>query len=87
MSKSQSSSVANPFVLAVRICLVIGFCVVTAHSDAIPPKRSWQDEVIYVIVTEKFFDGNRANDFMLGRYEREKSHYEGGLCGVAISTE
>lgn len=52
-------------------------------GESAPPHlvRDWQDEIIYVIVIQKWFNGNPANDYMLGRFGPDKSRYEGGLWG------
>ena len=37
-----------------------------ARGDA----RRWEDEIVYVVIIEKFFDGDPANDFMRDRFSR-----------------
>lgn len=44
-------------------------------------RRSWEDEIVYVIVIQKFFNGDRSNDVMLGRFGKERGRYEGGFWG------
>lgn len=44
-------------------------------------RRSWEDEIVYVIVVQKFFNGDRSNDVMLGRFGKERGRYEGGFWG------
>ncbi|WZO99075.1 alpha-amylase family glycosyl hydrolase [Isosphaeraceae bacterium EP7] len=46
--------------------------------------RPWEDEVVYVVILEKFFNANPANDVMAGTYGKERSRYEGGLWGGDI---
>ena len=43
--------------------------------------RQWQEEIVYVVIEQKFFNGNLANDVMARRFGAEKSRYEGGLWG------
>jgi alpha-amylase len=58
------------------------FSIGTARSQATSfLTRDWKDEIIYVIVIQKWFDGNPANDYMLGRFGADKSRFEGGLWG------
>jgi alpha-amylase len=44
-------------------------------------RRAYEDEIVYVIVVQKFFNGDRSNDMMLGRFGKERDRYEGGLWG------
>ena len=72
--------------LAVTLCVSLsenaGAGSGTGDPRALPaPKRDWQDEIIYVIVVQKWFNGNHANDYMLGRFGPDKSGYVGGLWG------
>jgi alpha-amylase len=41
----------------------------------------WEDEIVYVIVIQKFCNGDRQNDVMLGRFGQDRSRFEGGLWG------
>ena len=43
--------------------------------------RRWEDEIIYAVIIEKFFNGNPANDIMRGRFLEERDRYEGGYWG------
>jgi alpha-amylase len=43
--------------------------------------RSWEDEIVYVIVVSKFFDGDPTNNVMLGRFGKNRSRFEGGFWG------
>lgn len=43
--------------------------------------RRWEDEIVYVVIVEKFFDGDHANDIMRDRFFRERERYEGGYSG------
>ena len=48
---------------------------------AVSERRSWEDEIVYVIVVSKFFDGDPTNNVMLRRFGKERSRYEGGFWG------
>ena len=48
-----------------------------ASGDA----RRWEDEIVYVVIIEKFFDGDPANDIMRDRFLKERDRYEGGFWG------
>ena len=48
-----------------------------ASGDA----RRWEDEIVYVVIIEKFFNGDATNDFMRERFFQERQRYEGGYWG------
>jgi glycosidase len=48
-----------------------------ADGDA----RRWEDEVVYVVIIEKFFNGDPTNDFMRDRFLQERERYQGGFWG------
>ena len=43
--------------------------------------RRWEDEIVYVVIIEKFFNGNPANDIMRERFFQERKRYQGGYWG------
>ena len=43
--------------------------------------RAWEDEIVYVVIIQKFFNGDPANDVMANRFARDRDRYEGGLWG------
>jgi glycosidase len=43
--------------------------------------RRWEDEIVYAVIIEKFFDGNPANDIMRNRFFKDRHRYEGGFWG------
>ena len=43
--------------------------------------RRWEDEIVYVVIIEKFFNGNPANDIMRQRFMGERNRYQGGYWG------
>ena len=55
---------------------------VTALLLALPgDTRQWEDEVVYVVITEKFFDGDASNNWMRERFIKDRDRYEGGFWG------
>jgi glycosidase len=43
--------------------------------------RRWEDEIVYVVIIEKFFNEDPANDRMRGRFLEKRGRYEGGFWG------
>ena len=43
--------------------------------------RRWEDEVVYAIIIEKFFDGDPSNNLMRSRFLNDRPKYEGGFWG------
>jgi len=43
--------------------------------------RRWEDEVVYVVIIEKFFDGDPTNNIMRDRFFKDRKRYEGGFWG------
>jgi glycosidase len=64
-----------------------GFAMSVALSNplAVPPARGdarrWEDEIVYVVIIEKFFNGDPATNVMHGRFSKERARYEGGYWG------
>jgi glycosidase len=61
---------------------------VMSGTSTLPPlplaggdARRWEDEIVYVVIIEKFFNGDATNDFMRERFFRERERYEGGYWG------
>ena len=52
-----------------------------AQQTANSPSRQWCDEIVYVVIVQKFFNGDQTNDVMLRRFGRERARYEGGFWG------
>lgn len=46
-----------------------------------PATRQWCDEIVYVVIVQKFFNGDQTNDVMLKRFGKERDRYEGGFWG------
>ena len=36
--------------------------------------RRWEDEIVYVVIVAKFFDGDPATGIMRGRFFSERQH-------------
>ena len=43
--------------------------------------RRWEDEIVYVVIQQKFFNGDTANDIMARRYQSHRDRYEDGYWG------
>jgi glycosidase len=43
--------------------------------------RRWEDEIVYVVIIEKFFNGDPANDIMRNAFFPERERYQGGYWG------
>jgi glycosidase len=54
----------------------------TALLFALPEDvRQWRDEIVYVVIIEKFFDGDKANNYMKDGFFKDRGKYEGGFWG------
>jgi glycosidase len=47
--------------------------------------RRWEDEIVYVVIIEKFFNGDPGNDIMRERFLAERERYQGGYWGGDLS--
>ena len=43
--------------------------------------RRWEDEIVYAIIIEKFFDGDPTNNAMRDHFLKDRTRYEGGFWG------
>jgi glycosidase len=43
--------------------------------------RHWRDEIVYVVIIEKFSDGDPTNNYMRNRFYKDRGRYEGGFWG------
>lgn len=43
--------------------------------------RRWEDEIVYGVIIEKFFNGDPTNDIMRDRFFQERERYQGGYWG------
>src|SRR6185312_4864697 len=43
--------------------------------------RQWEDEVVYAVITERFFDGDASNNYMKEHFVEDRDRYEGGYWG------
>ena len=64
--------------LATLAILLSFLCSPATAGD---PRRQWRDEIVYVIIVQKFCNGDPANDVMLRRYGQDRAQYEGGFWG------
>lgn len=44
-------------------------------------ERPWRDEVVYVVIIQKFYDGDPSNNHMRDRFLKHRGRYEGGFWG------
>jgi glycosidase len=42
---------------------------------------AWQDQILYVLIPHKFFDGDPSNNIMKDRFHLPNARYEGGFLG------
>jgi cyclomaltodextrinase / maltogenic alpha-amylase / neopullulanase len=63
--------------IAMSVALSSTLAQTLAGGDA----RRWDDEIVYVVIIEKFFNGDPTNDFMRGRFLQDRERYEGGFWG------
>jgi alpha-amylase len=54
--------------------------VQSSRTNSFAP-RLWLDEIFYVIILGKFFNGDKSNDVMAQRYASSKERLEGGYWG------
>ena len=64
--------------MVARIMLLL---IVVASRFATADVRGWEDEVVYVVIPAKFYDGDPSNNFMAARFGRERAKYQGGYWG------
>jgi cyclomaltodextrinase / maltogenic alpha-amylase / neopullulanase len=58
------------------------FAWLVASMLALPnDARRWEDEVVYVVIIEKFADGDPSNNVMRDRFLKDRARYEGGFWG------
>jgi glycosidase len=58
------------------------FAWLVALMLALPDNaRRWEDEVVYVVIIEKFADGDPSNNVMRDRFLKDRARYEGGFWG------
>lgn len=43
--------------------------------------RRWEDEIVYVVILQKFFNGDPGNDIMARQYRAKRDRYQGGFWG------
>jgi cyclomaltodextrinase / maltogenic alpha-amylase / neopullulanase len=80
---------------AVLLCLAAVASTTAAHAERsvsgaavdqrIATNDSWQDQIVYVLIPSKFFDGDPSNDIMKRRYHLPNPSYEGGYLGGDIA--
>jgi glycosidase len=61
--------------------MTVGLFTVPPLPLAGDDARRWEDEIVYVVIIAKFFNGDPANDFMRQRFFQERERYQGGYWG------
>lgn len=68
--------------IAWTVAMLVGFAFPLPPSFPPPIEgRSWEDEVVYVVIVERFADGDPANNVMARQYNKDWARYEGGFRG------
>jgi alpha-amylase len=69
-------------IAALAVFMIGGFAAnLRAQETSAAAQREWRDEIVYVVIVQKFCDGDTANDVMPRRYGKDKARYEGGYWG------
>jgi glycosidase len=50
-----------------------------------PASMAWQDQIVYVLIPHKFYDGNPSNNYMKDQYDLPNPDYDGGFLGGDIA--
>jgi glycosidase len=58
----------------------LAFCNATA-ANAAEPIRPLEDEIIYVVIVQKFCNGDVTNDIMAKKFAGRREEFEGGFWG------
>jgi glycosidase len=61
--------------------MTVGLFTVPPLPLAGDDARRWEDEIVYVVIIAKFFNGDPANDIMCQRFFQERERYQGGYWG------
>jgi glycosidase len=61
--------------------MTVGLFTVPPLPLAGDDARRWEDEIVYVVIIAKFFNGDPANDIMRQRFFQERERYQGGYWG------
>lgn len=72
-----------------QVILLILFLMLADNAFARDPQtqpaagldRPWRQEIVYVVIVEKFFDGDPSNNIMARRFWAKREQYEGGFWG------
>jgi alpha-amylase len=66
---------------AVSVAILVLFLCGSIRAQGRSERRGWEDEIVYVVIVSKFFDGEASNNVMLRRYGKDRARYEGGFWG------
>ena len=64
-----------------RLPVALALATIALIRPALAQDRRLEDEVVYVVILEKFADGNPANNVMKRRYQNQRDRLQGGLWG------
>src|SRR5664279_2691732 len=69
-------------IAALAVLMMASFATsLRAQETSAAAQREWRDEIVYVIIVQKFCNGDATNDVMPRRYGKDKARYEGGFLG------
>jgi cyclomaltodextrinase / maltogenic alpha-amylase / neopullulanase len=69
-------------IAALAVLMMASFATsLRAQETSAAAQREWRDEIVYVIIVQKFCNGDATNDVMPRRYGKDKARYEGGFWG------
>ena len=57
----------------------------TAIIPSKPTSMEWQDQIVYILLPHKFYDGDPTNNYMRDEYDLPNPNYEGGFLGGDIA--
>lgn len=67
--------------IAWTAAMLVGFAFAFPVPGPMIPGRLWEDEVVYVVIVERFADGDPANNVMARQYQKDWARYDGGFRG------
>ena len=76
--------------MKIKFILIFILILLTGCSSAKPKQVSWDDQIIYFVMTDRFSNGNSSNDNMgVGEYNpKENGFYSGGdIEGITDKVE
>jgi glycosidase len=68
-------------VIICALCSIPFLIRAQAGTNATVGPALWQDQIVYVLIPQKFFDGNPSNNFMREQYHLPNPKFQGGFLG------